>query len=99
MEYLKLWVCIKAVTLHCLMIAELICIQFKYFLEIPFVSELGLPGSRKTECIQRNHSIFRNIGFPIHIEENSAGFEHLLMKQIYDETDRRLQLNRQGSTM
>jgi hypothetical protein len=31
MEYLKLWVCIRAATLHCLTMAELICIQFKYF--------------------------------------------------------------------
>jgi hypothetical protein len=84
MEYLKLWVCIGAVTLCCLTIAELICIQFKYFLEISFLSELGLPGTRKMESIQRNCSIFTNIGFPIHIEENDAGFEHVLMKQIYD---------------
>jgi len=31
MEYLKLWVCVRAVTLRCLKMAELICIQFKYF--------------------------------------------------------------------
>jgi hypothetical protein len=49
------------------------------------------------ESIQRNHSIFRNSGLAIHIEENDAGFKQGLMKQIYDETDRRLQLNRQGS--
>jgi hypothetical protein len=30
MEYLKLWVCIRTVTLRCLKIAELICIQFKF---------------------------------------------------------------------
>jgi hypothetical protein len=47
MEYLKLWVCIRAVTLHCLTMAELICIEFKYFLEISFLSELGIRGTRK----------------------------------------------------
>jgi len=84
MEYLKLWVCIWDVTLHCLTMAELICIEFKYFLEISFLSELGIRGTRKMESIQRNRSIFWNIGFPIHIEENDAGFEQVLMKQIYD---------------
>ena len=84
MEYLKLWVCIRAVTLCCLTIAELNCIQFKYFWEISFLSKLGLPGTRKMESIQRNQSIFRDIGFPIHIEENDAGFEHVLKKQLDD---------------
>lgn len=86
-EYLKLWVCVRAVTLRCLKMAELICIQFKYFSGISFLSELGLSGTTKMESIHRNRSIFWNIGFLIHIEENDAGLEQLLMKQIYDETD------------
>lgn len=90
-EYLKLWGCVRAVTLRFLTMAEFICIQFKYFLGISFLSELGLPGTTKMESIHRNRSIFRNIGFPIRIEENDAGLGQMLMKQIYDETERRLQ--------